>query len=830
MKNSKKILFYLCSVILISLLSTGISSSQQVAGQLFEKALYAEEIEGDLAEAVKIYQQILDDSPDNRQVSAKALLHIGMCYEKLGSQQARQAYRQLINKYSEQVDEVALAKERISRLEASDAELIAKAEQHLKRGNELFKRWEYESAIKEYENAVSSGPNSDLALNARYCIGQSWFRAGKYDEALATFTKLIKENPKSNIAPVTELMVAQVKYAMANYKNQRLANNNPDENTIVDPETGITYRKIKTFTGKNDVIEAAGSLSPNGKFLLKGNTIVPMDGSDPFEFVDMQVDDQIWSPDAKKVAFTIGDSSLFVVPVSPETGKATGPSKNLLSKDCNIYGINWSPDSKKLFYSILDYQKKNYPEIWTMSVSNGLTQPLTSDSTIGLHPSCSPDGKTVAFRDMLTIYLCPSEGGIPKDFIKKEKSYNPNWTPDSKWLFYDETRYSSSKMTFVRLSDKLEIKLNPPERTGSYLSFSPDGEKLMFYRPSHQLFWGMKVASVSGGPSYEPVPHLPVYGAWWSKDSKMIIVQDDPAIKFVPISGGESYLMDLDIDVEGKPCHADVSPDQKYLLFEIVKENEKTDLYFAPISIEEARIVGPAIKIIENWSYIGGYNTNLSWSSDGNRLALIHKGNIWVYTCDEMDLKQLTKTPEDKHWIAWSSDGMMLSYHGNPDNKKGSQGSQIISSKDGKSIKIIEDILLWPYGWAPNSKSIVYEQLDGKIVNHNIQTDEIKIIVDPKSKMLSWVPRYAWSPDGKYLVLDARKESEPDKYYLYKMSAEGGTLTELATGDADAFKYNIEWSPDGKWICYCYMKMEKARPESTLWEADYNEIMEKLAK
>jgi TolA-binding protein len=153
---------------------------------LFEKALYAEEMKGDLAEAVKIYQQVLKENPGNRQVSANALLHIGMCYEKLGSEQARQAYQDVINKYSEQAKEVSVARERITRLETFTAELSREAEKHMKNGNELFKRWEFESAIKEYENAVKSGPNAQLALNARYCIGQSWFRAGKYDEALAT--------------------------------------------------------------------------------------------------------------------------------------------------------------------------------------------------------------------------------------------------------------------------------------------------------------------------------------------------------------------------------------------------------------------------------------------------------------------------------------------------------------------------------------------------------------------------------------------------------------------------------------------------------------------
>ena len=335
MKNFEKISSILLPSIVVLLLTAGISNAQKVSNQLFEKALYAEEMKGDLVEAVKLYQQVLKENPGNRQASARALLHIGMCYEKLGSEQARQAYRDVISKYSEQAKEVSMARERITRLEAFTAELTREAEKHMKNGNELFKRWEYESAIKEYENAVKLRPNTLLALNSRYCIGQSWFRAGKYDTALATFTKLIEENPESNIAPVTELMVAQVQHAMENDKNQVLAENAPDENTIVDPETGITYTKIKIFTGKSDVIKWVPytSLSPNGKFLLSENTIVPMDGSDPFNFVDMQVEAPAWSPDGKNIAFTIGDSSIYIVPVSSETGHATGTPENLKKRE-----------------------------------------------------------------------------------------------------------------------------------------------------------------------------------------------------------------------------------------------------------------------------------------------------------------------------------------------------------------------------------------------------------------------------------------------------------------------------------------------------------------
>ena len=839
-----KSLIKIHSILLVSLalllLTAGQSYAQQSQGQLFEKALYTEEVEGDLSAAIAIYQQILEENPDDRQLAARAMLHKGLCYEKLGSEQARQAYYDVLSKYSEQAEEAAIARERMTSLDAYVADLNAKAEQHMRQGNELFKMWEYEDAIKEYEGAITLRPNTLLAMNAQYSIGHSLYRAGNYEDALLTFTNLIEENPQSNIAPVTELMVSQVQYAMENNENPGISINNSDENTIVDPETGITYRKIKSFVGKNDVIDWTPntSLSPNGKFLLSGNTIVPMDGSDPFKFVDMQVSTPAWSPDGGHIAFTCGDSSIYKVPVSPETGHPTGIPINLLKreKDYALNGVSWSPDSKKLFFHMINYQGKNYPEIFSLSISDREIKSLTTEKIPQFNPACSPDGNTIAFHGPFKdLWLCPEEGGGAIKLID-DKHTKPHWTPDGKWVFSDETRKGWGRsLNFIQPSDKVEFKITPPVKTGSYLSLSQEGKKILFYRPSYQLMWGMKVASASGGPSYEPVSHLIAYGAQWSANSKMIIVQGeernkmeegDAAMRIVPIAGGESFLLNMDVNVKGKPFAYCVTPDQKRLLFKVMKEDESEDLCMAPISIEEAKVTGPATIIIEEWMRNGAHNTKMSLSHDGTKLAIVHNEDIWIYNMDEQVLKQITKTPEKKKWVAWSPDNRMVSYWAFVDNPDFEVETRIIPSDGGNPIRTLNDCMLFPFGWSPDNKSVVLLEND-KLIIRNIFTDEIRVILDLNNHWLDDISNYCWSPDGKYLVIDGRKESEPDNYYLFKISAEGGELTEIASDDL-SFKYDISWSPDGKWICYCYMEMEKVRPESTMWEADFEEIKEKL--
>ncbi len=66
---------------------------QESAKELFEKALYLEETKGDLEKATELYERVVEDFPDERATAAKALFHIGICYEKLGLEKARNAFQ-----------------------------------------------------------------------------------------------------------------------------------------------------------------------------------------------------------------------------------------------------------------------------------------------------------------------------------------------------------------------------------------------------------------------------------------------------------------------------------------------------------------------------------------------------------------------------------------------------------------------------------------------------------------------------------------------------------------------------------------------------------------
>jgi len=91
------------------------------ASELLQEGLYAEEIDGDLDAAIKIYAQIIKDDSAQRSHVAQALYRQGMCYmKKQQEQQAKLAFEKLVTEYSDQTNVVNKAKPFLQELSNAD--------------------------------------------------------------------------------------------------------------------------------------------------------------------------------------------------------------------------------------------------------------------------------------------------------------------------------------------------------------------------------------------------------------------------------------------------------------------------------------------------------------------------------------------------------------------------------------------------------------------------------------------------------------------------------------------------------------------------------------
>jgi len=99
MKNTRFLLIFTMALAGILLASMPTQQSRS-ADALLGAALHQEEVEGNLEAAIETYKKIIADYPGNRPMVARALLHMGQCYEKLGKEEARKAYERVVRDYA----------------------------------------------------------------------------------------------------------------------------------------------------------------------------------------------------------------------------------------------------------------------------------------------------------------------------------------------------------------------------------------------------------------------------------------------------------------------------------------------------------------------------------------------------------------------------------------------------------------------------------------------------------------------------------------------------------------------------------------------------------
>ena len=97
--------------------------------KLFASARHQETTQGDLRAAIETYRKVVAQSGSNRSLAAQALLRIGECHTKLGDDQARRAYEQVVRDYGD-LPEATTARARIggsARPVAAKTDRIVKA-------------------------------------------------------------------------------------------------------------------------------------------------------------------------------------------------------------------------------------------------------------------------------------------------------------------------------------------------------------------------------------------------------------------------------------------------------------------------------------------------------------------------------------------------------------------------------------------------------------------------------------------------------------------------------------------------------------------------------
>jgi Tol biopolymer transport system component len=671
------------AILVAAVAAESTAHAQQTAEEVYQAALYQEEVQGNLEGAIDGFERILEEFRDNRSVAAKAQLHIGLCYEKLGFTEAQQAYRRVIADYPDHTDEVTVARERLNSLERELAELNRKP---------TFRKIEIAS---EPQNGVLSPDGTRLAFTS--------------DDAV--WVVPLQGNVGANIAG-EPVRIADIPGAW-NFGNTLAWSGDGEWIAVNGGEDGEDAAYIVSASGGEPrMIElpkrdgAYGyrlSLSPGGDNLAftalvpdadEENAdyfaglihVIPTNGGEPQQISSVPGYFPAFSPDGELIAYvtlsekveptedvqTRYDSDLWVVRSSG------GPPIKLAREDGRYLGPVWSPDGR--FLAFQGRTDMGAREVWVYplapearsageptkialpGLSGGLLAGWTPEGEIGLFIR-SP------FRS--AVYTVPSSGGKAVQVTPEGVVYYPRWSPDGERIFFRSvTPDPQVRVAHVAADggDLVEVPWPGPALSsrvpGGGHNISPDGQKLVVSarpRPGSEETLDAWVIPLDGSSptrltSDETHERYPC----WSPDGQSVAFVDRletsdgegvNAIYLIPAVGGEMTQITTEADIVGVGAIA-FSPDGERIA------------YFSDGAIVTMPVEGGAPEVlVAEVRHVR--HSQLAYSPDGSMIAHNSGGKIWITTLATGETTELqTGLPEEYHLseFGWSPDGSKITF------------------------------------------------------------------------------------------------------------------------------------------------------------------------
>ncbi len=188
------------------------------------------------------------------------------------------------------------------------------------------------------------------------------------------------------------------------------------------------------------------SLSPTGKRILveaRGEIFtIPAEKGDVRNLTNSSASaerDPAWSPDGKFISYFSDKSGEYRLYIEAQDG-LTPPREIVLQNPTHYYTASWSPDSKKILFSDTNLK------VWVLDVSSGQAKVVGNDPWMvpnrTLNPVWSPDSKWVAYASRLrsmyhAIFVSNVETGETKQVTDGlADAVWPAWDATGKYLWF----------------------------------------------------------------------------------------------------------------------------------------------------------------------------------------------------------------------------------------------------------------------------------------------------------------------------------------------------------------------------------------------------------
>ncbi len=294
----------------------------------------------------------------------------------------------------------------------------------------------------------------------------------------------------------------------------------------------------------------------------------------------------------------------------------------------------------------------------------------------------------------------------------------------------------------------------------------------------------------------------------WTPDGKSIIYRSRKqsfnsfvgALYSVPEKGGMSKQLPLST---GGFCS--YSPDGKKLAFNRVMREFRTWKYYHGGMADDIRIYDFDTKTIENITnndaqdiFPMWYGKRIFFLSDRDRTM-----NLFSYNTETKETQKLTQFKEydikfpsiNKNQIVFENAGYIYIY--NIDIQKLEKVNIVINGdfRESRSQFVDASTYINSYSISPKAKRLALSAR-GDIFSVPVKEG---ITYNFTNSSGAFDRNVEWSPDGKNIAFLSDKEGE---YDIYIIPSDGSGEMQKLSSDAKSYKFEIQWSPDSKYILW----------------------------
>ncbi|MCO6498835.1 MAG: PD40 domain-containing protein [Vicingus serpentipes] len=450
-------------------------------------------------------------------------------------------------------------------------------------------------------------------------------------------------------------------------------------------------------------------------------------------------------------------------------------------------------------------------DLWTVPLTGGLAQRLTTHTEEETYPVISPDGKTIAFsasyEGPTEIYTMPIDGGLTTRWTYEGDASIANcWTPDGKIAYATRAFSTLPDYQIVTIDTKTKQKTRIPLSQASEASFSGDGKTIFFVRPAFhrnvtkryeggtaRQIWKFtegEAEAIQLSKGHKGESHHPI----WANGRVYFITGRDGTMNIWSMDENGENLTQHTKHEGFDVRYAKISGNN--IVYQLGADIWHYDIAKNTQQKIDIRLASDLDQLREKWeTNPSKYITSAFPDKKGERVVITARGRIFVAPIKTGRFVEFTDKSNVRYRDAiFSPDGKNI--YTLSDESEEFEFISLPSNGIGKSKPITKDGKILRYAGipSPDGKWIAYDDLANNMYLLNLATGESKKISTNEEGIYS----FSWSPDSKYIAFVQVAENTMAQVMVYDIST---NETFPITSDR-ANSRQPKWSPDGEFIYF----------------------------